>query len=396
MSKLRVLQLVFDFQVESGGGGVSRFAMDLCRALDQNHFSPAICGLWTWGTELEEQHQQELSMEGVEAFTAAHWDAAHPYKSFRLAMTNLMNYLHQNPMDIVHSHSEFSDVAALAARVRRRAPVIVRSVHYGYQHEWRKRPLRRLLFSQFLYPIYYQQEIGISQGIQERLDARLWSRLLGKKSMYLNNAINLKRFEKAYPSRQELRRQLGLPEDQFIIGSVGRLSEQKDYQTLVRAAAIVMGISPQAYFIQAGDGEQRQELEALAADLGLTGKFHFLGRQPEIEKYLAAMDLFVSSSLWEGLPTVILESMASGVPVVATDIPGTRDLIEAGVNGWLAQAGNPEALAQKIMEALHSPELRATFIQRSRQVVNRFSIENVAQQHERLYQTLAAAKSPPT
>jgi glycosyltransferase involved in cell wall biosynthesis len=388
MSKIRVLQLTFDFQIESAGGGVSRFAMDLCRALDRELFAPAICGLWNWGTTFEKSHIELLQKDGIEAFTAAPWDAAHPYQSFRQAQANLLTYLEQNPAHILHSHSEFSDAAALLARLRRRAPLIVRSVHYGYHVEWRKRPLRRLILTNILYPLFYQQEIGISRSIQERLDNRPAARLLRKKSLYLNNAINLERFAGKTTSKAELRDLLGLPNERFLIGSVGRLSEQKDYQTLVRAAAIVLQNYPAACFVQIGDGEQKQELEHLAAGLGLADRFIFLGRKAGIENYLAAMDLFVSSSLWEGLPTVILESMASGLPVVATDIPGTRDLIQPGVNGWLAPPGNPAALAQKISEALNSAELRASYAAQSRQVVNQFSIENVAEQHAKLYQQL--------
>lgn len=393
MTRIRVLHLAFDFQVESAGGGVSRFAMDLCRALDRKNFSPAICGLWNRGTELEQRHLQEMQEDGIQAFTAAPWNADHPYESFRRAQANLLAYLGNHPTQIVHSHSEFSDVAALLAKFRRHVPVILRSVHYGYQYEWRNRPLRRLLLTNFLYPLFYDQEIGISRDIQVRLDARPAARILGKKSLYLPNAINLERFNQQMGDKLELRRQLGLPIQQLIIGSVGRLSEQKDYQTLVRAAANVRQNYPNAYFVHVGDGEQRQELETLATDLGLTGEFIFLGQQGEIEKYLAAMDLFVSSSLWEGLPTVILESMASGVPVVATDIPGTRDLIEPGVNGWLAPPGNAPALAQKIIEALHSPELRASFAEQSRRIASRYSMRSVAEQHGELYIQLYTRKS---
>jgi glycosyltransferase involved in cell wall biosynthesis len=101
------------------------------------------------------------------------------------------------------------------------------------------------------------------------------------------------------------------------------------------------------------------------------------------------MDIFVSSSRWEGLPTVIMESMAAGTPVVATAIPGNMDLIEEGVNGWLAPVEDAQALAQAILSALKSPATRKAFALNSRKRVKSYGIQWVARQYEGLYDELA-------
>jgi glycosyltransferase involved in cell wall biosynthesis len=100
------------------------------------------------------------------------------------------------------------------------------------------------------------------------------------------------------------------------------------------------------------------------------------------------MDLFVSSSLWEGLPTVIMESLAAGTPVVATAIPGTQDLISPRVNGWLADAGDSQDLAKQILLALNDPVKRKKFSAAGQQTVQEFSISSVAEKHARLYREL--------
>jgi glycosyltransferase involved in cell wall biosynthesis len=209
--------------------------------------------------------------------------------------------------------------------------------------------------------------------------------LLRRQATCLYNAIDLERFGSAKADPVEKRRSLRLPVDALVIGTVGRLTEQKGYGFLVEAAAPVLQRLPDAYFLIVGDGELRQTLMDQASRLGIASRVVFTGPRSDVEELLMCMDLFVSSSLWEGLPTAIMESMAAGVPVVATDIPGTRELIQNQVTGWLSPAANSQALADTIIAALNSPALRREIARRASEAIQRFSIAAVAERYEALY-----------
>jgi glycosyltransferase involved in cell wall biosynthesis len=203
------------------------------------------------------------------------------------------------------------------------------------------------------------------------------------------NGISLDRFaEKKDASSKHL--ELGLSPDSLVVGSVGRLRQEKGYSILLDAAVLVRARRPDIKFVIVGDGEQAASLRQKAGRLGLSSTVLFTGARQDVESLLGIMDLFVLPSLWEGLPTVILESMACGVPVVATDIPGTRELITTGQTGWLARPGDPMSLAACILEALSNPARCAEIVKTARQdVVPHFSMQHIADQYEQIYQRLA-------
>jgi glycosyltransferase involved in cell wall biosynthesis len=143
-----------------------------------------------------------------------------------------------------------------------------------------------------------------------------------------------------------------MPEDGVLIGSVGRLDDQKGYEYFVRAARRVAEVHPRARFAIAGDGPRRFALEKLIADLGLQGCFRLCGFRNDVTSFIAALDLFVSSSRWEGLPLVLLEALLLGKPVVVTDVGGNREVVRPGRTGLIVPPGDAEALAAAILAAL--------------------------------------------
>ena len=137
-----------------------------------------------------------------------------------------------------------------------------------------------------------------------------------------------------------------------LIGSVGRLDEQKGYHDLIRAARIVINLHSEVHFAVAGEGPLRPSLEALIAKLDLTDHFQLCGFRSDVGSFLLAIDIFVSSSHWEGLPLAIVEAMLLGQPVVATDVGGTSEVVVPERTGTLIPAGNPERLAEGILSAI--------------------------------------------
>jgi glycosyltransferase involved in cell wall biosynthesis len=245
-----------------------------------------------------------------------------------------------------------------------------------------------------LLPLRMSLEIGISRQVADNLNRRPVAHLLGRKSLYIPNALDLQRFGKPRGPeiRESKRRELGLPLGAFLAITVGRLAPQKGYPVLLEAVTPVLAEMPAAHFLIVGSGEQETALQERARDRGLGQAVRFLGLRPDVEDLLAAADLFVSSSLWEGLPTVILESMAARLPVVATDVSGTRDIVEDGVTGLLVPPRDPGALAEAILDMSRDRARAERMAERARQRVSAFSIANVAQQHMKVYRRLLEAQ----
>jgi glycosyltransferase involved in cell wall biosynthesis len=131
-----------------------------------------------------------------------------------------------------------------------------------------------------------------------------------------------------------------------------------------------------------------EQLKELAQTLGITSNVIFTGARKDVEELLQCMDIFASSSLWEGVPTVMLEAMASGVPIIATDIPGTNELIQHAKNGWLGSPYNSEELANALIEFIKIPDLGAELVRNGKETVREYSIDHIARQYEALYESL--------
>lgn len=186
---------------------------------------------------------------------------------------------------------------------------------------------------------------------------------------------------------------LGLPAGALAVGIVARLVPVKDHRTVLRAAAEVFQDVPEAHLLVVGDGPLRGELEALARDLGIAERTRFLGLRTDVPALLPCLDLIVLSSLHEGTSLTLLEAMASGLPVVATAVGGTPEVVLHERTGLLVPPRRPDLLAQAITRLLRSPRRREEMGQAGQaRVVARFGIQAMVEAYQRLYEELARAK----
>jgi glycosyltransferase involved in cell wall biosynthesis len=392
--RIRVLHLIYGFDLGHYGGGAERFALALAQRLDPSRFEVAVCGLWGLGTADESGHMEALERSGIATAVFSDWDEANPALSFVRSFQALGRFLKRQRTQIVHSHSQFGDVLALPYRAMSPGLKIVRTPHDGHSKEWRRRPVRRLLLSNFLYPVCYNAEIGVSQAIVRRLDDRALARALRRRALHIPNAIDLSRFRQIAVDVTAKRAALNLPVDAFVIGTVGRLEVEKGLDVLLQAFPSVLERIPQAHLVLIGYGKLADDLLSMAGELGISDRVHLLGVRSDVEEVLPAFDLFVSASRWEGLSTVIVESMVSGTPVVATAVGGTGELIRTEETGWLVPSEDPWALAEHIILAAQDPAKRYEVAARARETARRFSIEPVALAHERLYTSLLNRRAP--
>jgi len=170
------------------------------------------------------------------------------------------------------------------------------------------------------------------------------------------NGIDVGRWQPDARARLQAREELGV-KDEFLWLAVGRLEGVKDYPCLLRA----MTRTPErARLLVLGAGPQEGRLRELAEWLGLKQRVRFAGFEPNVARWMRAADGFVLSSRYEGLPMVLLEAGACGVPVVATDVPGTREVVVDGETGWLTPAGDTQELAETMMKLMHMPLVRGS------------------------------------
>ena len=189
-------------------------------------------------------------------------------------------------------------------------------------------------------------------------------------------AVQAERFEAPDPAYRERLRGWFTGSPGRIIGAAGRLSPEKGFADLVEAAALATHTDPTLRFILFGDGHLRPDLERRIAAHGLQQQFVLAGFRTDLDRFLPHLDLLVLPSYTEGLPNIVLEAFAAGVPVVATAVGGTPEAVEDGGNGYLVPPGDPPALAQRILDALSNEPRRQALAQRGRdRVLNEFSFE---------------------
>ncbi len=391
MTRPRVLLMTHGLAIGSPGVSIDRMVFELVRALDRDRVEPVLCGLYSMNPALEGPLIAQLRDEGILAILGGPWDGVHPYQSFFRAWKGILRQLKGQRIDIIHSHFEFSDGIAFLVAAPLRCRVLVRTVHQP--SEWRRRRARRLLLTNLLWPLSFRTEIGVSQQVADGLSHRPLARLLGKKALCLYIARDFSAYavEPEATARGRKRQELGLGADDLVIGVVGRLVPQKGYPVLLEAMARVAAEHPNAHLVIIGEGEQ-DGLRAQAQGLGIDRCVHLVGARSDVPELLAAMDLFASSSLWEGFPAVIVEAMTARVPVVATDVSGTRELIEDGVTGLLAPPGDPEALARAIVRVITDRGSAAERAERGFVRAQGVSLDKVARQHAELYEGLVLGR----
>jgi glycosyltransferase involved in cell wall biosynthesis len=194
--------------------------------------------------------------------------------------------------------------------------------------------------------------------------------------------------------RAETRRQLGVADDAFIVGWVGRMTAVKRTDDVVRALRGLVDRGVDAYLCLVGDGPDRDHLEQYAHDLGVVKRCLFVGYQEDVARFYSAIDALLLPSVNEGTPVSVIEALAAQRPAVATRVGGTPDVIRDGVDGFLVEVGDAEALSERLAELAVDPERRAQMGASGRErVLGRYAVERLVDDIDRLYRTLLDARA---
>jgi glycosyltransferase involved in cell wall biosynthesis len=226
--------------------------------------------------------------------------------------------------------------------------------------------------------------------VSEKQAARVrWAGVPAERTVVIRNCIHLEPYANPDPAHRETLQQLFPKRPRWIVGAAGRLSPEKGFGQLVEAAALALRTDPSLGFVLFGDGPLRGALTAQIASHGLQDRFILTGFRRDLERFVPHFDVAVLPSFTEGLPVAVLEAFAGAVPVVATAVGGTPEVVEEGVNGYLVPPGQPGVLARRILDVLRDNDERQAMGQRGRQRVReQFTFAVQSLQYQRLFEEL--------
>lgn len=327
---------------------------------------------------------QRLGEAKVDARMLTH---ANPH--FIAMVADVVGELAAKRADVLISHGYKADILGLVAARIARVPIL--AVSRGWTGHTRKVRLNEALDRRFLR--YVDGVVCVSDGQAAKVRR---AGVPANRVHVIRNAIDPTRFGETDPtSRVTLQELFPSPRDVIVVG-VGRLSPEKGFDQLIEAARIVTERVAGAGFVLVGDGPERHALEDRVRAAGLAGQVVFAGFRGDVDRLLTGADILAQSSYTEGLPNVVLEACAAGIPVVATAVGGTGEVIRDGANGFLVEPGNPRALADRMLELMRSPDLRRSMGENGRQVVRReFSFADQCTKYERLLASAALSPSRP-
>ncbi|MFW6158090.1 MAG: glycosyltransferase family 4 protein [Planctomycetota bacterium] len=267
-----------------------------------------------------------------------------------LAVARLCSLLRDGDYEIVHMHTGRAHTLGTAASMLAGAGarIVSRRVVSPAGRNW---------LGRFKYRHWVDRYIAISEAVKRVL---VEGGVAPGRVAVVPSCVDVERFQNAADRSAEFCGELGIAERVPVVGSVGALTPPKGFAHLLEAIPLVRERVPEARFVLVGDGELRAELEQQAAQLGLgPDALTFFGRRDDVPELLRFFDLFVSSSIAEGLGTAAIQALASGTPAVVTDAGGLPEVVDDGETGLVVEAGSGRALADAIVRLLRDAGLRA-------------------------------------
>jgi len=294
-------------------------------------------------------------------------------------LPKLIRFIKNNKIDIIHAHGARVNMWGSMASILTGVPII--ATEHGIDL-WRHSNYLFNILDRFSAKVN-KFRIGVSQAVCDML------KKIGvdqAKIICIENGIDVDRFNISVDISSK-KRELGISERATVIGTVGRLVEQKGHRYLLEAAKMVVNKFPDAKFIIIGDGPLRGELEEQALNLGVKENIVFTGGREDIPELMAIMDIFVLPSITEGLPLVLLEAMVSKKPIIGTRVGGIPEVIEDGVTGLLVEPANSGGLANQIAILLmNAVDRKKMAIEACRMVRKKYNAKSMILKYEAVYE----------
>lgn len=363
---------------KSDSGGVTSIN-DLALALDRDRFEVIFIFLGSNGSgsgHLGQANHVFRLPEGWAGITR-----------FFPTVIRLAKILRTHRVDVLHCHNPKANLYGAVAGALVKTPVVLVQFHGLRRTRGLGRRLQNLLIFRRAAKI-----IGVAEAVKQDIVKSNWH-VPRERLLVLENSVDYHRFADTEGSRAEARKVLGVPDDATVFGTIGRLAPTKGLSYLLQAFDLVKRQMPSAHLVFLGDGPDRGELEQQVARTSYSDSVHFLGYKPNIEHLIRGMDVFVLASVAEGMPRVILEAMAAGVPCVSTAVGGIPEMLDHGRLGLLAPPRDAEGLARAMLETatLPPPQRQSRIEEARRHVRVLYSHDVVKTKLARLYEQEFAA-----
>lgn len=345
--------------------------------------------------ERNNRFKNQLELKGVTVFDVP--ISRNPYKVMNFeAYKVIKQIIDREDYNFIHCHSPIGGVLSrLAAREARKQHTKVVYTAHGF-HFFKGAPMKNWL-------MYYSVEKWLSRYTdclitinEEDYHAAQTKHFRAKKIEKINGVgINKNRFKPIDADLKDQRRKsLGYKKEDFLLIYVGELSKRKNQQLAIKMMKKVIQTIPKAKLLLVGDGELKEQYSQQIKDLHLENNVFLLGFRTNVDQLMSISDIVISTSKQEGLPVNILEAMGTGLPIIATDCRGNRDLIHHGENGYLVGLEEDDRLAGYVSTLYHSSSLREAFGLKSIDYLDIYSVQNVMHQMTQIYQFVNYAQDP--
>jgi glycosyltransferase involved in cell wall biosynthesis len=358
-------------------GGAEEMVLNLVRHLPKR-FEPVVCCINRTGP-IGEEIRETGTPVSVLGLTPG---LRHPWH-----VRGIRRYLRETKPAIVHTFLLTASLYGRLAAILEHVPIVIGTEVNIYERKRRHHILaERMLMAKTDRVIVSANSVRDFYVDQIHADP--------KKIDVLYNAVDWKSIQPARP-RAEVRASLGLQPDAKVAGVIARLTEQKGLRFLLQA--MTTSALTDLQLLVVGDGDLRGALTAEADDLGIAPRVHFLGARRDLGDLLAAMDVFVMPSLWEGLPLSMILAMGAAMPIVATEVAGIPEIVVDGETGWLVPAGNSLALATALVDVFADRTRAARVGKAAREfVLPRFGVDGYVKSIVGLYDELVRLKPDAT
>lgn len=378
IKKIRIL-----YGLEAADSGALKHLSYLVTNLNKELFDITVILSTRRSREYAHRHILRMRRAGAKVVILPMERDIHPWKDL-VCLLRIILHLVRNRYDIVHAHSSKAGVLFRLAAWIRRVPYVFYTPHcFYFQGMTGTR--------KGVYSFVERCMAAITDHIVVSDNERDWAircRIAGReKLLTINNAIDFAEYAESR-KKDILKQELGLDRGTIVIGAIGRLAEQKDWLTYIYAAKETVERFPETAFLIVGEGELEDFLRDTIEYLGMSEKIIFTGFHDRINEVYSVIDIFVSTSLWEGLPYVLLEAMRFRKPVIATDL-GYAGFIKESENGFLVAARDHSLIAKRIGQLIGDRSLGRRMGEKGYDLVcTQFSFEQFVKQHEQAYSSV--------
>jgi len=368
--KIKVLECIRQGQI---GGGESHL-LSLVENMDRTKFDPLVLS-FTDGPMIKRLQNLDV-----------HTKVVYTEKPFDIRKWGVVKkYMQENKVDIVHAHGTRANSNVLWAARSLGIPVIY-TVHGWSFHQDQNMLVKKLRVLGEKY-LTSRSDINISVSASNQQSGKY--QIPAFRSIVVNNGIDIHKFdpEKKY---KDIRKELGIPENEVLVLFIARFTLQKQPLQLIEAFKRVQQKNPAMHLLMVGEGEQKSLAEDIIRSEKLQNKITLQPFRQDVPDILAAADIFVLPSLWEGLPIGLLEAMAMGKAVIASKVDGTAEIIAHDQNGLMIDTSNlVEELASSLFRLSKDSELRLKFsINAVETIKNRFNASKMTREIENIYSDL--------